>query len=750
MKLNRISITTCVVLLSSVINLSDNSSSKLPKFSSAHAQVDIPPSEVLGTDSIFLDHFGFTTDYNEAEKKSLIDNGIEALKIYRQVNDKEKEQRTIMQLCGLSQEINDEEKISEYCDEPEASESQSPFYGLPDAEGLQLVQAQKYDEAIEYYHKAINLELERQKDYKKRGIDSTGSDYDLRKKLGWSYLYAGKFNQAEDEFNQAFKFEERHDELVATYGEYPGENIFAALQKLKIKQGKIEEALEIAESGRTRLLNKQVSKTKKSLTIKQIKDIAKKQNSTLVFYSVITDDMKPMLVEDGDYSKPLDNLYIWVVNPQGKVNFRELDLTLSKEKVSYLFVYQATALLSSLLMFGITINRYSKYKIKSSFVLVALFFCFISISCSSDVQDIETVYIDELINQASNEDYIFSFESLTENTLSTVKSNGTEVYSDSTLKQTCKYEQECLQQLYQLTIEPIANLLPSEENEQVIFIPDGELFKVPFPALIDSEGKHLVEKHTIRTSPSIKLFQLIDQLSKQQKPNASVDSALVVGNPIMPEVIKNRFKDAEGLEQLPATEQEAIQIAQILNTKPLLGVKATESEVFKRMPESTIIHLATHGIQNTRAPAVGLYETDLLTLTPQETELEVMKQQFYSSKLDYYPYDGLLTQYDISTLDLSNTDLVVLSACETGIGRITRDGVNGIARPFLTAGANSVVVSLWQVPDSPTAELMVEFYQNLKSTENKAQALRQAMLTIKEKYPEPYNWAAFTLVGEAI
>jgi len=122
MKLNRIAITTCVVLFSSVINLSDNSSSKLPKLSSVHAQVDIPPSEVLETDSIFLDHFGFTTDYNEAEKKSLIDNGIEALKTYRQVNEQEKEQRTIMQLCGLSQEINDEEKISEYCDEPEAAE----------------------------------------------------------------------------------------------------------------------------------------------------------------------------------------------------------------------------------------------------------------------------------------------------------------------------------------------------------------------------------------------------------------------------------------------------------------------------------------------------------------------------------------------------------------------------------------------------------------------------------------------------
>ena len=94
-------------------------------------------------------------------------------------------------------------------------------------------------------------------------------------------------------------------------------------------------------------------------------------------------------------------------------------------------------------------------------------------------------------------------------------------------------------------------------------------------------------------------------------------------------------------------------------------------------------------------------------------------------------------------------DLVVLSAGETGLGQITTDGVVGIARPFVAAGVPSVVISLWQVPDATTSELMIDFHKNLQARQNKAQALRQAMLTTMKKHPEPVNWAGFFLVGES-
>lgn len=94
-------------------------------------------------------------------------------------------------------------------------------------------------------------------------------------------------------------------------------------------------------------------------------------------------------------------------------------------------------------------------------------------------------------------------------------------------------------------------------------------------------------------------------------------------------------------------------------------------------------------------------------------------------------------------------DLVVLSACDTGLGDITGDGVIGLSRSLMAAGTPSVVVSLWSVPDAPTADLMTEFYDQMRQGQDKAQALRQAMLTTMATHPNPRDWAAFTLIGTA-
>jgi CHAT domain-containing protein len=110
--------------------------------------------------------------------------------------------------------------------------------------------------------------------------------------------------------------------------------------------------------------------------------------------------------------------------------------------------------------------------------------------------------------------------------------------------------------------------------------------------------------------------------------------------------------------------------------------------------------------------------------------------------------DGLLTASEIIQLSLQ-ADLVVLSACDTGQGRITGDSVIGLSRALISAGVPSVIVSLWAVPDVPTATLMTEFHRALQQRPDKAQALRQAMLTTRADHPNALNWAAFTLIGEA-
>ncbi len=110
--------------------------------------------------------------------------------------------------------------------------------------------------------------------------------------------------------------------------------------------------------------------------------------------------------------------------------------------------------------------------------------------------------------------------------------------------------------------------------------------------------------------------------------------------------------------------------------------------------------------------------------------------------------EGLLKTTEIIGLKL-NADLIVLSACDTGRGQITGDGVIGLSRSLITAGASSVIVSLWKIPDESTSNLMTEFYQQWEKTGDKAKALRNAMLITMKTNPEPIHWAAFTLIGEA-
>ncbi|MEC4811853.1 MAG: CHAT domain-containing protein [Scytonema sp. PMC 1069.18] len=292
-----------------------------------------------------------------------------------------------------------------------------------------------------------------------------------------------------------------------------------------------------------------------------------------------------------------------------------------------------------------------------------------------------------------------------------------------------------LQQLYQILIEPIVDLLPTEPDAHVIFIPQSSLFLIPFSALCDSLGKYLIERYTIRIVPSIQVLHITQKLTgslAEKKENLeqglALENVLVVGNPIMPKISLKIGQPPQSLRPLPGAEREAKVIAPLLKTQPIIGKDATKVAVLQKMLKARIIHLATHGFLD------DFHEIG----TPGAIALSPSGED-----------DGLLTAGEILKLQL-NAELVVLSACDTGRGRLTGDGVIGLSRSLILAGVPSVIVSLWAVPDIPTADLMTEFYQNLEQGFDKASALRQAMLTIMKQYPNnPKNWAAFSLIGEA-
>ncbi|MEG4797411.1 CHAT domain-containing protein, partial [Microcoleus sp. LAD1_D1] len=280
--------------------------------------------------------------------------------------------------------------------------------------------------------------------------------------------------------------------------------------------------------------------------------------------------------------------------------------------------------------------------------------------------------------------------------------------------------------LHQLLIDPIASLLPKDPDARIIFIPQDSLFQVPFPALQDEGGTYLIEKHTILTAPSIQVLDLTrQQRQKLAQKQSHSGSALVLGNPTMPSVSSYPGAPKQQLSPLPGAEAEARAIAPLLNTQAITGAQGTKAAIVQKMPQASIIHLATHGLLD---DVRGLGSA--IAMAPSGSD------------------DGLLTAEEIFDMKLQ-ANLVVLSACNTGEGRITGDGVIGLSRALISAGVPSVIVSLWAVPDAPTSELMQSFYQNLQNNPDKAQALRQAMLATMKTHPGPRDWAAFTLIGEA-
>jgi len=189
----------------------------------------------------------------------------------------------------------------------------------------------------------------------------------------------------------------------------------------------------------------------------------------------------------------------------------------------------------------------------------------------------------------------------------------------------------------------------------------------------------------------------------------------------------------DSLPPLPATRLEVEAIARLYPTDRVaiyLGAEATEESVKSGRPSSARrLHFAVHGqLDEMRPELSGL----LLSREPQSNE------------------DGILQAYEIFNLDL-HADLVVLSACETGLGKqLAGEGLVGLSRAFFYAGTPSLVVSLWSVADASTADIMIEFYRRLNRGEGKAEALRSAKRQAldADRLAHPFHWASFILVGD--
>ena len=306
-----------------------------------------------------------------------------------------------------------------------------------------------------------------------------------------------------------------------------------------------------------------------------------------------------------------------------------------------------------------------------------------------------------------------------------------------------------LKRFYQLLIEPIIDLLPAQEGTRLIIVPERALFLIPFAALENTSGEPLIARHALSVAPSLQTLALT---ALRKQPAGDAATSVVVGNPLMPAYTPQPGGRPMEIPPLPGAEEEARAIGAILKTHALTGAAATKSAVMKQIAGARYVHLATHGFLD------RLTDQAQSGVNPHVREIAMFDQTAdHGAKtpgmLALAPSgspsndSGMLTADEIAQ-STTKAELVVMSACDSGRGAINDDGVIGLSRAWMAAGAPSVMVTLWTIPDDATKDLMVTFYQQLAAGTRKTEALRLAMLATRAKYPDPFNWAAFLLMGE--
>jgi CHAT domain-containing protein len=299
-------------------------------------------------------------------------------------------------------------------------------------------------------------------------------------------------------------------------------------------------------------------------------------------------------------------------------------------------------------------------------------------------------------------------------------------------------------QLYQWLITPLREHL--RPGDLLCVIPDGVLWELPFQALSGPEDRYLIADHAIAYAPSWRGLAAIRTWAERRRaretespPEASLElDLLALANPALGPTRSSPLPLLGAPVGIPGTEAQARRIAELFapRSQCYVGSDATEARVRALAGRARILHLATHGVFE---PANPMFSGLLLTPGPQD--------------------DGYWEAREILQTDL-RADLVVLSACETGRGRIRRgEGLWGLSWALFVAGSPANVLSQWAVADESTAVLMTAFYRRLQAggggSVHKAEALRQAQLVLLEGregkgtgYAHPFYWAPFVLMGD--
>lgn len=329
-----------------------------------------------------------------------------------------------------------------------------------------------------------------------------------------------------------------------------------------------------------------------------------------------------------------------------------------------------------------------------------------------------------------------------------------------------KYYRNCMkygvddETSYEMFWQPIKEKI--DDNSTIYLSAEGvynqiNLETIPLP----NNGGYVLDRNNI-----VLLSNSKDLLTAVRPRSTAVSNAYLFGNPVFYASTDSSGQaippPSRGLSMLPGTELEIQQIDKMLRSnrwiaKSYTAAQATEDEV-KNIKSPRVLHVATHGFfledvsLNSQTNSSTLLNESRLTANPLLRSGLLFKDAGDILKVgnasNYNLRNGILTAYEAMNLNLDNTELVVLSACETGLGTVKiGEGVYGLQRAFLVAGAHNVIMSLFKVPDETTQKLMSIFYEKWISSGDKRSAFIEAKKQLKKQYPQPIYWGSFVMMG---
>nr|XP_033812169.1 tetratricopeptide repeat protein 28 isoform X2 [Geotrypetes seraphini] len=625
---------------------------------------------------------------------------------------------------------------------------------------------QNYSQAVMYLQEGLRLaeQLCRREDEAK-----------IRHRLGLSLWASGNLEESQHQLYRASALFEtiRHEIQLSTDYKLSLFDLqtssYQALQRVLVSLGHHDEALAVAERGRTRAFadllverqtGQQDSDPYSPVTIDQILEIVNGQRGLVLYYSLAAGYLYSWLLAPGAGILKFHEYYLGESMVENSGDFHETNsLSLQTANNSNLEQYIASV------REALGVDSFYTRACASS-------------ETESEAGDLMDQQYEEMNNKLNSvtdptgflrmvsRNNLFnrssqSMTSLFSNTMSPVKDS-----TSSLPRSQSSFNKSPLRALYDLLIAPMEGGLmhssgPVGRHRQLVLVLEGELYLIPFALLKGSaSNEYLYERFSLIAVPSIRSLNP-NSKSHLRKNNAaysmSTSMAAVIGNPTLPSSVMDRWLWGP----MPSAEEEAYLVSELLGCQPLVGHIATKEKVMSALTQAECVHFATHISWKLAAlvltpntdsnPSGGKSSFGTTYTIPESLQMQDDASDVESIS-DCPPLqEFLLTAADILDLRLP-IKLVVLGSYQESSNKVTADGVIGLTRAFLAAGAQCVLVSLWPVPVAASKMFVHAFYSSLLNGMKASASLTEAMKTVQnsKQFPHPSNWAGFMLIGSDV